>query len=168
MFAKQTRWSASLVVALGPVIAHADPEPPAAQHEATGTFELGAGYDTDYGFGAAARVAQPDLFHSGNALSLSADVSERRQRFDLAFVDPHVGGSDLSLGGDLFNETRMLRPGLWREATGIAATAKVPLGAHWHASVGYRLEDVTATTRFSARSLEPLPMSAGLVSAVTA
>jgi outer membrane protein insertion porin family len=169
MFAKQTIQSASLVVALAtPVIALADPDPsPPAPAEATGTFEIGAGYDTDYGFGAVAKIAQPNLFHTGNALSLSSEISERRQRFDLAFVDPHVGGSDLSLGGDLFNETRMLRPGLWRTATGISTTAKVPLGKHWHAFVGYRIEEVTATSDVSARGVAAPPLSAGLVSALT-
>jgi outer membrane protein assembly factor BamA len=157
MFAKQTSRSASLIVVLAwPVIALADPEP-------TGTFEIGAGYDTDYGFGAVARVSQSDLFHTGNALTLSSEISERRQRFDLTFVDPQLG-----LGGDLFRDTRMLRPGLWRDSTGIAVTEKVQLSRHWRASVGYRLEDVTASSDFSARSLQPVAMAPGLLSTVTA
>jgi len=157
MFAKQTCRSASLIVVLAwPVIALADPEP-------KGTFEIGAGYDTDYGFGALARVSQPDLFHTGNALSLSSEISERRQRFDLNFEVPKLG-----LGADLFRDTRMLRPGLWRDSTGIAVTAKQQLSRHWRASIGYRLEDVTATTDFSARSLEPVAMAPGILSTLTA
>lgn len=156
MFAKQTTWSASLMIALGwPVIASADPEP-------SGTFEIGAGYDTDYGFGAMARIAQPDLFHTGNALTLSTEIEARRERADLTFAAPDLGSVDL------FHEYRMLRPGLWREANGVEATTKVALGKHWHLSGGYRLQDVTATSDVASRSLVPVPLSAGLISEVTA
>src|SRR5882672_1449488 len=102
MFAKQTL-SASLVALLAgggsSVPAYADPgDPPpapAADDEAphhTGSFTIGAGYDSDEGFVALARIAQTDLFHTGLRLSMDALVSERRQLFDLRFADPHVAG----------------------------------------------------------------------------
>ncbi len=174
MFAKQTNRSASLVVAVAgwSVIAVADPEPPPPPPpgEPTGYFQIGAGYATDEGFGALARVGNSDLFHTGIALSLEASFSEREQLFDLHVADPHLLGSDVLVSGDLYNDTKMLVPGLVRQATGVSAGAKAPLSAHWHAFVGYRLEDVTANPPDSlARTLGPVaPGAAGLVSAVRA
>jgi outer membrane protein assembly factor BamA len=171
MFAKQASW---LVIAVAgwPVIAVADPEPPPPPPpgEPTGYFQIGAGYATDEGFGAFARVGNSDLFHTGNELTLTAGISEREQKFDVHFGAPHLFGSDLSLGGDLYNDTRMIVPGLVRQAVGVAATAKQALSAHWQAWVGYDLENVTANPPEAlARTLGPTaPVAAGLVSAVRA
>jgi len=174
MFAKQACRSASLVVAVAgwPVIAIADPDPPPPPPpgEPTGYFSIGAGYATDEGFAAVAHVGQSDLFHTGNELSLNAKISEREQKFDMYFGAPHLFGSDLSLGGDLYNDTRMIVPGLVREAVGVAVTAKQALSAHWKAYVGYDIENVTANPpEVLARTLGPVaPVAAGLVSMVRA
>ena len=161
MFAKQTLVSASLVLVAGS--AHADPDA-----TGRGTFALGAGYATDDGFLATATVDQPDLFHSGNELSLFAGLSERQQLFALRFLDPHLLGSDLSLGSELYSREKKL-PGFTREAAGMSATATAPLTAHLHAFVGYRLEQVTVDRPplgTLARGEPPPPNAAGLISAV--
>src|SRR5438045_1389238 len=98
MFAKQTLSSASLVVVLlgCSVIARADPEAPEepAAVEArppTGTFQIGAGFSSEEGFIARARVAQPSLFGTGHSLSLDASLSKRQQRFSIDYSTPDLG-----------------------------------------------------------------------------
>jgi outer membrane protein insertion porin family len=154
MFAKQTLTSASLVCTLLGLLAPtalAEPEPPArADGEAapddrpTGRFSVGAGYRTDDGFIASTEVAQDDLFGTGNALSLRATVSERRQLFLTRFVDPHLLGSQLTLTADLYADTKQL-PGLWRTGSGASLELSAPVGDHLRAFVGYRFEAVRAT-----------------------
>ena len=137
MFAKQTVMSASLVVVLGGV-AVADP---GGDGHGTGTFQLGAGYSSDEGFLATASIDQPDLFHTGNELGLFAHITERRQRFDALFRDPHVLGGTLTI--DLFNDRKQM-PGFTREAAGLSIRQSEQLTEHLSAWVGWRIEDVTA------------------------
>lgn len=154
MFATQTLTSASLVCTLLGLLAPtalAEPEPPArADGEAapddspTGRFEVGAGYQTDDGFVATTEVAQHDLFGTGNALSLSANLSARRQLFLVRFVDPHLLGSPLALTADLYADTKQL-PGLRRTGAGTSLEVSAPLGDHLRGFIGYRFEAVRAS-----------------------
>lgn len=137
MFAKQTVMSASLVVVLGGV-AVADP---GGDGYGTGTFQLGAGYSSDEGFLATASIDQPDLFHTGNELGLFAHITERHQRFDALFRDPHVLGGTLTM--DLFSDRKQM-PGFTREAVGFSMRQSEQLTEHLSAWVGWRIENVTA------------------------
>jgi hypothetical protein len=57
----------------------------------TGRFEVGAGFSSDEGFIAHAAIAQDDLFHTGQKLALSADISALRQRFLVSHEIPGPG-----------------------------------------------------------------------------
>src|SRR5262245_9455936 len=160
MFAKQTVMSASLVALCGGAALARAEDDPSAQSEGevhppssvepsapveprppTGRFVLGAGYSTDEGFIAGATIAQDDLFHTGNQLSMHARLSERRQLFVLHAADPDVLGSQFGVSADLYNDTHQL-PGFTRKAAGGTLTLSHPLGPHVSAFVGYRLEQV--------------------------
>lgn len=178
MFAKQTLTSASLVVVLGgsavSALADPDPDPPKpADGEATGKFQIGAGFSSDEGFVATAAIVQPYLFRTDNELGLTATISEREELFVTHFASRHLLGSELRLGGDLYSDRKLL-PGFTRTAIGGTITASAPLTAHVRGFIGYRLEQVTGerdAAEAAARGLpigpEP-PLSAGLVSAVRA
>ena len=161
MTAKQTM-SASLVgllCAVSPVLAEepepdADVQPPGEvqprpklelmpKRAPTGTFELGAGYATDDGFLATARVAQPRLFGTDKGLSLSALVSERRQEFLTRYEDPTLFDV-LHLRGDLYSR-RKLYPGFQRQAAGGMLTLGRRIAPNLDVFVGYRLEQVEVT-----------------------
>lgn len=173
MLARQILVSASLVVVLGGTKAAADPAgpdplpPPSGE---AGSFQLGAGYNSDDGFLFETAVVQPSLFGSGDELALFAGITERRQLFLTRFLDPHVLGSELSLGADLYDDRRVL-PGFTREAAGGTVTASTHLARHLRGFVGYRLEQVTAD-----RSTDVLarggpagpPLAAGTISALRA
>src|SRR5262245_14244513 len=173
MIAKQTSMSAALVVLIAGSTgtALADPaepcdeptgeaappgetppcekpaEPPPTSPTArkpTGTFQIGAGFNSVDGFVATARVAQDDLFRTGKHLSLDAAISARYQTFGIHFLDPEVFGSRLSFAADLYNTRRILPNQIERNAVGSALTLSHPLGEHVRGFIGYRFENVTA------------------------
>ncbi len=117
------------------------PPPPRAP---TGTFQVGAGYGTDDGFIAHARVAQDSLFGTGHKLALSARLSARDQLFRIGYDVPNLAGGDLTLGTELYARREQL-PGFQRAAAGGGAMLTAPVGDHLHAFVGYRIEEVTTT-----------------------
>lgn len=160
MFAKQTVMSASLVVVLGGV-AVADP---GGDGHGTGTFQLGAGYSSDEGFLATASIDQPDLFHTGNELGLFAHITERHQRFDALFRDPHVLGGTLTI--DLFSDRKQM-PGFTREAAGLSMRQSEQLTEHLSAWVGWRIENVTAegATLSNGAPVRVAPGTLGILSA---
>ena len=159
MFAKQTAMSASLLVLLGR-LAMADP---GGDGRGTGTFQLGAGYSTDEGFLASASIDQPDLFHTGNELGLFARISERHQRFDALFRDPHVLGGTLTI--DLFNDVKQM-PGFTRQSVGLSMRQNEQLTEHVSAWVGWRIQDVTAEGATLSRGA-PVPLAPGTISVIS-
>ncbi len=179
MFAKQTLSSASLVVVLGGMsrLAFAEPGVPAPDSggappkKDTGTFQIGAGYITDDGFVAKAVISQSNLFGTGDLLAMSAMVSERRQLFDLKFVDPHWLDTDTALGFDLTNDGRQL-PGFWRSSAGFSTTLQQPLGDHAIGFLSYRLEDVSVQldqpVAIARGGPGPAPLGDGILSGLRA
>ncbi|MFT3692738.1 MAG: BamA/TamA family outer membrane protein [Kofleriaceae bacterium] len=83
----------------------------------TGSFAIGAGYNTDDGFGAQASVTQTDLFHMGKLLSLDAMIDAREQRFVMRYSDPEFLGTSLQLDALLFNDTKHF-DGFWHDRVG--------------------------------------------------
>jgi outer membrane protein insertion porin family len=182
MFAKQTSLSASLVVLLvgSSVIAHADPDAPvepataeahppiaAATVPPTGSFEIGAGFSSDEGFLARARVAQSNLFGTGHSLSLDGSLSKRRQHFELDYTTADLGDG-VQLGAQLYNDRRQL-PGFVRQASGGGVTLSRQLTPHLRVFGGYRLEHVAADdgTLVLARGLPASSeLQGGLISSV--
>src|SRR5688572_4182722 len=125
MTAKQTALSASLVALLAvPARAEEPPEQPPGEvrpmpliPKRTGTFQIGAGYSSDHGFSARARVEQASLFGTGKLLALDATISAREQDMRVIYEDPGLFGTQLRLRGDLYvNQTRFI--GFTREAVG--------------------------------------------------
>jgi outer membrane protein insertion porin family len=137
---------------LAPLTAHADDNPP------TGFFEVGAGYSSDEGFIAKARVGQPNLFHTGTGLYLDAQVSQLGTRFGLDYVIPKLGDTGLDADFSLFATTRQF-PGFDREGEGGALTLGHRIDRATRVYVSYRVESVELTpdaNGFAARSTAPL------------
>jgi outer membrane protein insertion porin family len=97
---------------------HDDSDVATRDDDRKGRFEIGAGFDSDDGFLAHAAIVHPDLFHTGQLLSLSADVSAHRQRFVLAHEVPRLLPG-LDLRSELYT-TRIQYPGFTRTGTGAA------------------------------------------------
>lgn len=138
------------------------------KREPTGTFEVGAGYATDDGFLANARIAQSRLFGSDKSLVLSTLISRRRQEFLMRYEDPTLFGS-LQLRGDLYNR-RKLYEGFTREAAGGELTLGQRIAPNLDFFVGSKLEhvevDVGATSLYRGASPVDDLWRGGLVSAL--
>lgn len=179
MFAKQTLSSASLVVVLAgsSVIARADPEAPVepTADEArvpTGTFQIGAGFSSQDGFIAQARIAQPRLFQTGHSLSLDTSISKRRQLFAMDYSTPDLGDG-VQLSAHLFSERRQL-PGFVRQGTGGEVTLSRRVSRQVRVFVSYKNELVSSEdtpfdrSQIIARGLPPPTPdgSGGLISSL--
>ena len=135
MFAKQTLVSASLIATLCVAMGEARPD--------SGRFELGAGFSTDENFIASAAIVQDDLFRTGAHLSMSARISALRQSFGIRFAKG-------PLDAQLYDDTRQLRPGLTRRATGATLTLSHQLTDRIHGYIGWRVEHVDGVGTISA------------------
>jgi outer membrane protein insertion porin family len=147
------------------------PEPPREPPQPpSGTFSIGAGFSSDEGFIASAEIAQPNLFRTGNQLSLTARISELRQLFLTRFADPDVFGSQLGFSFDVYNDRHRL-PGFQRNAAGGSLTFAHPFGNHVRAFIGYRLEQVEVEdlSSLATRTIDPLPpLTGGTLSSLRA
>ena len=112
-----------------------------ARRKPTGRFQIGAGFSSDESFIAQATIAQDDLFRTGQRLSLTAQISARRQLFLLGYDVPLGGGVELRT--QLYAKDQLL-PGFRRKAAGGTASLVAPLGDHLQGFVGFRLEEVEA------------------------
>jgi len=152
MFAKQILLAVLLVT---PAFADDDPDSGAAapgntaplvpvvpvRRAATGTFSVGAGYNTDDSFMFSAGVSQSDLFGTGKLLSLDAMVDGREQRFTARYVDPALFGTDYQLDARLIADDKQLYQFTRRSiGTNLELSHLIAPHLKWYA--GYRLEHV--------------------------
>jgi outer membrane protein insertion porin family len=124
-----------------PASTPSEPDPP--KHKPTGTFQIGAGFSSDENFIATARIAQDNLFRTGQRLALTTLISARRQLFQLDYAIPNLFGSGVELRTQLYARDDEL-PGFHRKAAGGSALLDQKIGEHLHAFTGFRLERVTA------------------------
>lgn len=116
---------------------------PSGKREPTGTFSIGAGYNSDEGFLARADIAQPRLFGTGHGLSMSALISALRQDFVIAYNTPTFGdGWDLR--AELYTRRRV-RDAFARDSVGGTLTLGKQLDRNTRAYLRYRAEHVTIT-----------------------
>lgn len=110
-----------------------------ARREPTGRFVIGAGVSADDGPIMHAQVAQPDLFRTGQGLSLTMDASPIRQRAALDYHVPLL--SSLDFDGQLF-ATRRNFGDFTREGVGGEARLAYKLDRATRIYGRYRIEAV--------------------------
>lgn len=71
----------------------------------TGSFSVGAGYDSWNGIVGSLQIQENNLFGRGQNLTGSASFGERSTEFDVKFTEPWLFDKPLSGGIDLFNWT---------------------------------------------------------------
>ena len=107
----------------------------------TGTFSLGGGYGSVDGVMGMAQIAESNLFGRGLRLSLTAEISQKRQRFDLGFFDRKVFDTDNSVGFNLYNQERLFPT--WNEGRrGGDVTYGRPILSGFDGYLTYRYEKV--------------------------
>ncbi|HEY0252912.1 MAG TPA: BamA/TamA family outer membrane protein [Kofleriaceae bacterium] len=126
-------------------LAHAD--------EPTGSFAIGAGYNTDDGFGASASVAQTDLFHLGKLLSLDASIDERAQLFEARYSDPEFLGSDVQLDVTAFDDAHHFDE-FWHREGGVQLSLSKIVAPHVKMYGSYRISSVHDDADYADSALE--------------
>jgi outer membrane protein insertion porin family len=107
----------------------------------TGTFSLGGGYGSVDGVMGMAQIAETNFLGRGLRVSLTAEISQRRNRFDLAYFDPRVFDTDNSVGLNIYNQDRIYPD--WDEGrTGGSITYGRPLRYNFEGFTTYRYEKI--------------------------
>jgi outer membrane protein insertion porin family len=115
--------------------------------EPRGRFVLGMGFNPDEGAIFAARVENDRLFGSRHGLSLSAELSRRRQDFRLRYDIGDLADSGIDVRAELFN-TRRLYTGFARQGVGGSLRLSRSLSSTTRAYLGYRGEHVSIDSDF--------------------
>lgn len=108
---------------------------------ATGTFSVGAGYNTDDSFILSAGVSQSDLFGTGKLLSVDAMIDGREQLFTARYVDPALFGTDYQLDVRLIANEKQLYQ-FSRRSVGPDLELSRVIAPHLKWYAGYRLQHV--------------------------
>jgi outer membrane protein insertion porin family len=121
----------------------------------TGTLTLGASFSSFDRFGMQGSVSKVNLFGLGYDISANAQISGKRQLFNMLFRNPRVFDSKYSLTLQAFNqefqsvdETRI------RERGGNVSLG-YPLSKHWSISGTYGLQNIDINIRDVVRNLYP-------------
>ncbi|MFT3766897.1 MAG: outer membrane protein assembly factor BamA [Minicystis sp.] len=106
----------------------------------TGTFQVGAGFSSAESFLFNAQIQQQNIFGTGRALSLSAQISGLRQLIDFRFLEPHLADTNVSLSVALYDRIRAYE-NFSQASKGGSATLGYPLKApHLFGSLTYTLQ----------------------------
>jgi outer membrane protein insertion porin family len=110
----------------------------------TGSFSLGAGYSTVDGIVGVGEIQQNNLFGRGYKVRLKAEIGQKRQFFDLGFLDPWFLDTRWSMRTDAYNLEREYVE-YTRAALGGNLMFTHPLDMilrGMYGTIGYRIEDV--------------------------
>lgn len=109
----------------------------------TGSFSVGAGIASGDGFLISSRIAENNLFGTGNSLSLDVNTGARRENYVLSYVNPRINDTRLSGGVDLSRVTRRYNS-FDRKETGAGVSLGYPL---WFLDEEYQ-DDFRTTLRY--------------------
>ncbi len=113
----------------------------------TGTLTLGASFSSFDRFGIQGAVSKVNLFGRGYDISLTAQISSKRQLFSALFKNPRVFDSKFSLTVQGFNtEYQSLDEAKITERGG-SLTVGYPLTKTWSVSSTYSLQDIGINIR---------------------
>lgn len=108
----------------------------------SGTAQLGGGLSSAESYVLQGQLAQDNFLGRGQSVSFTAQLSRLRRLFSLRIIEPYTLDSGWATGLELYNTSRGL--GAYsRDATGGALTFGRALASQLHASLTYRLENVS-------------------------
>ena len=114
------------------------------KEKSTGTFNIGAGFNSAESFMANAQIAQENFLGHGQSIGLSAQLSFGRfaQRIaQLRFFEPRFLDSRFGVGAGAFLHRRLYRD-FTRNAIGLSPTVGYPITHALRVNGGYTLEKV--------------------------
>ncbi|MEM6903051.1 MAG: outer membrane protein assembly factor BamA, partial [Pseudomonadota bacterium] len=115
--------------------------------QSTGEISLGAGFSSFDGPLADFAIRERNFLGKGQDVRLAAQLSGRRQEFDLSFTEPYFLGRDLAAGVDLFHITTDFQDesSFDERTTGFGFRFGYNLGIDLRQGLRYRFEDSEIT-----------------------
>lgn len=110
----------------------------------TRTLQVGAGYSSYDGIMANAQISENNLFGRGQNLSFMLNWSRRTRNFEIAFLEPRLGGSRWQLNVSLFNR-RYVYPQFRRDSLGATVGVGYMLTRELTLTLGWRVERINAS-----------------------
>ncbi len=114
------------------------------KEKSTGTFSIGMGYSSADKLIFMGQISENNFLGRGDSLSLSANLSSKSSRFNLAYTNPHLNDSDLSFGVDLFNTKREYN-NYTKESKGGGLRMGYPIFEKWRLYGNYSYTDTDLT-----------------------
>lgn len=111
------------------------------KEKSTGTFNIGAGYSSSDKVLFSAQISKDNFFGRGWAGDISANVSAKRQLFNLSVRDRHFLDSDFALGGSIYRSSTEYDD-FDRTATGGGISVGRNIWELFEGSIGYGFENV--------------------------
>ena len=112
----------------------------------TGTFQVGAGFSSIESFIATAQIQQQNLFGTGQAFQLNAQISGLHQQIEFRYVEPYLFDSKFSGSIYLFDQLRVYDQ-FSQNSVGGSLTIGYPIiNPELNASLTYTLEEDTIST----------------------
>src|SRR4029077_1307178 len=74
------------------------------EEQQTGDFSVMAGYSVTDGLIGEVSISERNLMGSGNAVAAAVTYGQYTKGFNLSFSEPHVAGSGLAVGVDLYGK----------------------------------------------------------------
>jgi outer membrane protein insertion porin family len=113
----------------------------AVEEQATGDFSISGGYSTADGLLAEVSIGERNFMGTGLAASTSVTYGQYTKGFKLSFTEPHIAGTNLAVGADLFarqslaNTYQSYGSETYGTAFRVGTALTENLGVQWHYSI---------------------------------
>jgi outer membrane protein insertion porin family len=136
------------------------------KEKSTGQFSVGAGYSSVDNFMVMGEISENNFLGLGQRLSLTANIGGKSTRYNLAWTNPRVYDTQLSMGVDLYNWRREFTD-YTRDSTGGALRFGHPFWGKWRLYESYSytntdLSDVSENASFIIRESQNVPVTSAL------
>jgi outer membrane protein insertion porin family len=131
------------------------------KEKSTGQFSIGAGYSSVDKLILMGEISENNFLGMGHRLALSGNIGSKSSRYNLAWTNPRVYDSNISVGADLFNWSREYDD-YTKDSKGAAIRFGHPLWGKWRMYESYsytdtQLSDVAPDASFIIRESENIP-----------
>lgn len=136
------------------------------KEKSTGQFSIGAGYSSVDNLVLMGEISENNFLGMGHRLSLSGNIGGRSSRYNLAWTNPRLNDSNLSLGFDLFNWRREYDD-YTKDSVGGALRFGHPLWEKWRMYESYSytdtdLSDIAPDASFIIRESANIPITSAV------
>lgn len=141
------------------------------KEKSTGQFSIGAGFSSVDKLILMGEISENNFLGMGHRLALSGNIGSKSSRYNLAWTNPRVYDSNISVGADLFNWSREYDD-YTKDSKGAAIRFGHPLWGKWRMYESYsytdtQLSDVAPDASFIIRESENIPIMSAVKATFT-